>query len=524
MARKSESRKKAVAAKETAADVLEAEVVEESAPKAQPEVAINEPPVSSSMVVAQQPRGLQVAGTPLTIEGMHIPPDQVADEQFRRWHAAYQKEKADFVGHASQAVAYAYLMGRALSARRDSIRKARTRNWLQWLATIGIPESTAYDYIDVFKIRKRQATAGQSSDASELAKPLRRILTDARQATKQGKPQNPTAPGLPPPVDSAVPVLTKGDEHTREEILELVKAAASPTSLAHAVVLGLLAAYGKPSWGLQLRQPRPGAPLPKGQPAAVLLPTTPTPAPTAAVASIVPMPSRSLGQNLKFVEKYRPMKFADVVGQDAAIKQLQSYPTSEAVMRVLLVGPSGSGKTTLAWILARGWVCEDKSRTSPDPCGTCETCVNTGHLDTCNFWFIKQVSAAAPMNSVQATKGVVDLLGTGSCVIINEAEQLKDAVFGTVQMLDLNRQTSAIFTTCDIEPLSGKDGQFLNRVDVVRLKEPSHEDVAAVARRVAATEGIALSEDEAMALAIDEDGVLSPRQVLNALERLRSAR
>jgi DNA polymerase III subunit gamma/tau len=72
--------------------------------------------------------------------------------------------------------------------------------------------------------------------------------------------------------------------------------------------------------------------------------------------------------------EYRPRRFADVLGQDAAIKVLQAAITSGKGFRksYLLWGPHGSGKTTLARIVAMSLLC--KNFKEGEPCGTCVSC------------------------------------------------------------------------------------------------------------------------------------------------------
>ena len=53
------------------------------------------------------------------------------------------------------------------------------------------------------------------------------------------------------------------------------------------------------------------------------------------------------------INKYRPQKWEEVIGQDALVKSLRNAVVTNAAHTFLLVGPSGCGKTTLARIAAK---------------------------------------------------------------------------------------------------------------------------------------------------------------------------
>ena len=55
-----------------------------------------------------------------------------------------------------------------------------------------------------------------------------------------------------------------------------------------------------------------------------------------------------------WVEKYRPRKLSDVIGQKAIVERLESYVRSKNMPHMLFAGPAGCGKTTSAIALARG--------------------------------------------------------------------------------------------------------------------------------------------------------------------------
>src|SRR5688572_23740598 len=71
--------------------------------------------------------------------------------------------------------------------------------------------------------------------------------------------------------------------------------------------------------------------------------------------------------------KYRPRTFADVAGQEVAMRVLAGALQEGRVGHAyLFCGPCGTGKTTTARILAKALNCE--RGVGPQPCGACERC------------------------------------------------------------------------------------------------------------------------------------------------------
>jgi DNA polymerase-3 subunit gamma/tau len=78
---------------------------------------------------------------------------------------------------------------------------------------------------------------------------------------------------------------------------------------------------------------------------------------------------------LALYRKYRPAKFAEVVGQEHVTEPLSTALAAGRINHAYLFsGPRGCGKTSSARILARSLNCE--LGPTPDPCGVCPSCTS----------------------------------------------------------------------------------------------------------------------------------------------------
>src|SRR3954451_4150915 len=76
---------------------------------------------------------------------------------------------------------------------------------------------------------------------------------------------------------------------------------------------------------------------------------------------------------LVLARKYRPQRFADLVGQEHGARTLTNAIQQNRVHHAFLfTGARGVGKTSMARILAKALCCE-KGPTAT-PCGTCQHC------------------------------------------------------------------------------------------------------------------------------------------------------
>lgn len=79
--------------------------------------------------------------------------------------------------------------------------------------------------------------------------------------------------------------------------------------------------------------------------------------------------------SLTLYRKYRPQKFAEVIGQEHVKKTLENEIKLGRISHAyLFYGPRGTGKTTLGRIFAKALNCQNRKENQFEPCGTCTSC------------------------------------------------------------------------------------------------------------------------------------------------------
>jgi len=80
--------------------------------------------------------------------------------------------------------------------------------------------------------------------------------------------------------------------------------------------------------------------------------------------------------NLVIYRKYRPQKFAEIIGQEHVVKTLTNAIATGSVSHAYLFsGPRGSGKTTMGRLLAKALNCHNRKEGQFEPCDKCSSCL-----------------------------------------------------------------------------------------------------------------------------------------------------
>ncbi|MDC7701832.1 DNA polymerase III subunit gamma/tau [Vogesella indigofera] len=197
--------------------------------------------------------------------------------------------------------------------------------------------------------------------------------------------------------------------------------------------------------------------------------------------------------------KWRPKRFADLVGQEHVVRALSNaLKESRLHHAYLLTGTRGVGKTTIARILAKSLNCE--TGTTAEPCGVCQACTQ---IDAGRFVDLLEIDAASNtgidnIREVLENAQYTPTMGRFKVYIIDEVHMLSKSAFNA--MLKTLEEPPAhvkfILATTDPQKVPVT---VLSRCLQFSLRNMTPQQVAGHLAHVLDTEGVSF---EAPALAL----------------------
>jgi DNA polymerase-3 subunit gamma/tau len=221
--------------------------------------------------------------------------------------------------------------------------------------------------------------------------------------------------------------------------------------------------------------------------------------------------------------KYRPQRFADVAGQDHVTRTLLNALAQNRIAHgYIFSGHRGIGKTTIARILAMALNCRTQvgsaERPTPEPCGTCDSCIE-----------IRQGNAVDVIEIDAATnRGIDEIreLRDGAryspardhykIYILDEAHQITEAAFNALLKTLEEPPAHVIFMMATTEP-ENIPQTIRSRCQHFSFHAVKFDDILAQLHSIALKEQIEAEQDALALLAEAGDG--SMRDALSIMDQ-----
>ncbi len=185
----------------------------------------------------------------------------------------------------------------------------------------------------------------------------------------------------------------------------------------------------------------------------------------------------TMSQTEIWTEKYRPVKFDGMVGQQEVLKRVKSLTQALNIPHLLFAGPAGTGKSTLALIIVKELFGERWK----------ENYLELNASDERGIEVVRQ-----KVKDFARTKAIENV--PFKVIFLDEADALtKEAQQALRRTMENYTNTCRFIMSCNyssriIDPIQ-------SRCVVFRFKLLEKKDIAAVVQKIAQNENLKLSED-----------------------------
>jgi len=197
---------------------------------------------------------------------------------------------------------------------------------------------------------------------------------------------------------------------------------------------------------------------------------------------------------LALARKYRPQKFADLIGQASICKTLQNAIAMNKVYPAMIFsGMKGVGKTSSARILAKALNCEKGP--ASEPCNVCQTCLEITEDKSADYMEIDGASnnGVNEVRSLRETVKYKPLKNRLRIVVIDEVHMLSNAAWNALlkTIEEPPEHTIFIMATTDFHKIPAT---IVSRCQHFEFKRIPYEVIKQVLKDICRKEAIQVSD------------------------------